>query len=149
MNKFINSKSSGFTIVELLIVIVVIGILAAITIVSYTGITSQANANAAKSNAQAVLDAAVQYYNLSGSYPAVASGTLTMPASNGVTISVPTGVTVQTANVTNSSGNSVVQYDATTAGTGACAWYYPTGGALSYVTVGVAASTQSTQGTCS
>ncbi|PIQ71162.1 hypothetical protein COV88_01465 [Candidatus Saccharibacteria bacterium CG11_big_fil_rev_8_21_14_0_20_41_19] len=34
--------SSGFTIVELLVVIVVIGILAAITIVSYTGITQKA-----------------------------------------------------------------------------------------------------------
>lgn len=35
-------KSSGFTIVELLVVIVVIGILAAITIVSYTGISQKA-----------------------------------------------------------------------------------------------------------
>lgn len=35
-------KSYGFTIVELLVVIVVIGILAAITIVSYTGITQRA-----------------------------------------------------------------------------------------------------------
>lgn len=35
-------KSSGFTIVELLIVIVVIGILAAITIVAYNGIQSRA-----------------------------------------------------------------------------------------------------------
>ncbi|PIZ60082.1 hypothetical protein COY18_01845, partial [Candidatus Saccharibacteria bacterium CG_4_10_14_0_2_um_filter_41_11] len=36
-------KERGFTIVELLVVIVVIGILAAITIVSYTGITAKAN----------------------------------------------------------------------------------------------------------
>lgn len=41
--------STGFTIVELLIVIVVIGILAAITIVGYNGVTSRAKA----SNAQA------------------------------------------------------------------------------------------------
>jgi prepilin-type N-terminal cleavage/methylation domain-containing protein len=45
----INTKlrtDRGFTIVELLVVIVVIGILAAITIVAYNGITSRANTTA-------------------------------------------------------------------------------------------------------
>ncbi len=37
-----NNTRAGFTIVELLIVVVVIAILAAITIVSYNGVTSQA-----------------------------------------------------------------------------------------------------------
>lgn len=41
--------STGFTIVELLIVVVVIAILAAITIVAYNGITNSANEAAAKS----------------------------------------------------------------------------------------------------
>lgn len=36
------TKSSGFTIVELLIVIVVIAILATISVVAYTGIQSRA-----------------------------------------------------------------------------------------------------------
>ena len=40
------NSNSGFTIVELLIVVVVIAILAAITIVSYNGITSNARASA-------------------------------------------------------------------------------------------------------
>ena len=43
------SKKDGFTIVELLIVIVVIAILAAITIVSYNGITNRAKAAATAS----------------------------------------------------------------------------------------------------
>ena len=43
-------KQVGFTIVELLVVIVIIGILAAITIVSYTGISSKATASALQSD---------------------------------------------------------------------------------------------------
>lgn len=55
--KSIKSKTQaerGFTIVELLIVVVVIAILAAITIVSYNGITNRANASSAQSTAAAL-----------------------------------------------------------------------------------------------
>lgn len=44
------ARISGFTIVELLVVIVVIGILAAITIVSYTGISGRAVASSLQSD---------------------------------------------------------------------------------------------------
>ena len=47
-----NHRSSAFTIVELLIVIVVIAILAAITIVAYTGIQNRAKSTAAISGAE-------------------------------------------------------------------------------------------------
>lgn len=46
------AKQKGFTIVELLIVIVVIGILAAITIVAYNGIQNRANDAAVQSDLQ-------------------------------------------------------------------------------------------------
>lgn len=49
-----NSRNKGFTIVELLIVVVVIAILAAITIVAYNGIQNRAKASAAQSAAAQV-----------------------------------------------------------------------------------------------
>lgn len=45
-----NRTNTGFTIVELLIVIVIIGILAAIVIVAYNGITSQARESTARAD---------------------------------------------------------------------------------------------------
>jgi prepilin-type N-terminal cleavage/methylation domain-containing protein len=60
---------SGFTIVELLIVVVVIAILAAITIVSYNGITQQANASAAKSTAATFQKKAELFFADQGRYP--------------------------------------------------------------------------------
>ncbi|MNH50565.1 Type II secretion system protein G precursor [compost metagenome] len=53
MHMLIHNKRSGFTIVELLIVIVVIGILAAITIVAYNGIQERAESTKTISQASA------------------------------------------------------------------------------------------------
>ena len=59
----------GFTIVELLIVVVVIAILAAITIVSYNGITRSANASSSKSQAATVAKKLEAYQAENGRYP--------------------------------------------------------------------------------
>lgn len=73
----VNRKARGFTIVELLVVIVVIGILATITIVSYTGITQKANTTKALSNAQSVLSVAEVFASAENFYPAITADLLT------------------------------------------------------------------------
>ena len=63
------SQRSGFTIVELLIVIVVIGILAAITIVSFNGVTARAENMKTISGVTAYAKAFSMYAIENGSYP--------------------------------------------------------------------------------
>jgi prepilin-type N-terminal cleavage/methylation domain-containing protein len=50
MSNLLNKNRSGFTIIELLVVIVVIGILAAVTVISYVGISQNAIASSVKSD---------------------------------------------------------------------------------------------------
>lgn len=62
-------KESGFTIVELLIVIVVIGVLAAITIVAYNGFKDRADEAAVKSDLQTVGKKILLFYAEKQYYP--------------------------------------------------------------------------------
>src|SRR5688500_17179375 len=76
LNKIKKLKDErGFTIVELLIVIVVIGILAAIVIVAYNGVQNQARTTEALANAKEVANKS-EIYNAdagNGQYPATAA----------------------------------------------------------------------------
>lgn len=65
----------GFTIVELLIVIVIIGILAAITIVSYIGLTAKASEATLKSDLASSYKLLSLYYNQYGEYPHIDADT--------------------------------------------------------------------------
>jgi len=86
----VNRKDRGFTIVELLVVIVVIGILAAITIVSYTGITQRANTTRSQSNATSVQSVAEEYAADNSYYPATTGAFTT----GSTTTKLPAGITV-------------------------------------------------------
>lgn len=103
----IKTGSRGFTIVELLIVVVVIAILAAITIISYNGITSRANASSAASNVETLQKVAEAYNSDAGKYPATkdqfkagyTDTTITTAAAK-----LPTSITIQSPTLTTSTG---------------------------------------------
>ena len=131
MKKIKDLSRSGFTIVELLIVIVVIGILAAIVIVAYNGVTQQANATAAKANAAGVVKVAETFNAecpttgcaaVSG-FPSLANlNTYTGTAS--VTAKIPAGLTVNSAQLTSAAANGkTIQY-VPKGTTGACVGYW-------------------------
>lgn len=63
----------GFTVVELIIVIVVIGILASIVIVSYSGSQQRANRSSAESTLQQVKLKLGEYFTDNNRYPATKS----------------------------------------------------------------------------
>lgn len=68
------TKAKGFTIVELLIVVVIIAILAAITIVAYNGIQNRAKTSSAQSLANTVVKKAEAFNATESTYPASATG---------------------------------------------------------------------------
>ncbi len=68
------TKQQGFTLVELIIVIVVIGILAAIILVAYSGITTSANRASVASEAKQWAKLFEVYRAQKGSLPSLANG---------------------------------------------------------------------------
>lgn len=68
----LKKRSSGFTIVELLIVIVVIGILATLVIVTFTGIQQKARDSQRQTDVNAMDSHIEAYYAQSGNYPTLA-----------------------------------------------------------------------------
>jgi general secretion pathway protein G len=71
-------QQSGFTIVELLIVIVVIGILAAITIVAFNGVQDRTKVTKSQSDLKSIQKLLELYYVDNGAYPhTIVSGTRT------------------------------------------------------------------------
>lgn len=65
----VKNNSHGFTIVELLVVIVVIGVLAAITVVSYTGVSNKATVASIQSDLSVAAQKLKMYYTENSSYP--------------------------------------------------------------------------------
>lgn len=115
-------KESGFTIVELLVVIVVIGILASITVVSYTGVTQRATKSANQTNASTVISAASAVFAETGAFPVTSATPATALANlNAGVAKVPSTISVSSATATNA---NTISYRVTASGTGICVGYW-------------------------
>lgn len=105
-------KSKGFTIVELLIVIVVIAILAAITIVAYNGIQQRAHTTSQKTAAENLAKKIEAYNAVNNAYPTSNTAALMTTALNAVSDSslVGSGITIAgSGQPTASTGDGVVR----------------------------------------
>lgn len=140
-------KDRGFTIVELLIVIVIIAILAAITIVAYNGIQARAKTSAAASTAETVQKKAEAANAIASAYPAA---TTDFSAQQDSTLA-GSGVTLLAAAPTSAASTSSVSYrKCTTPAAGKPSqqaevgyWNYQTPGAV-YIYLGGAAAADCT-----
>jgi prepilin-type N-terminal cleavage/methylation domain-containing protein len=133
-------KDRGFTIVELLIVIVVIAILAAIVIVAYNGVQNRAKASAALSSAQAVISKSEAMNAETGAYPVhLADMTASGVSSTSYYL---TGITVSGASDPgSSSATNVVSFATCVTPSGIRVGYYdPTTPGVKYLYAGGATS---------
>ncbi|MEI8082844.1 MAG: prepilin-type N-terminal cleavage/methylation domain-containing protein [Actinomycetes bacterium] len=84
----LRAKESGFTLVELLIVIVILGVLAAIVVFSVRGINNSSTTSACSADVATVNSALEAYYAQNKAYPA--SLQVLFSASNPLLKSSPT-----------------------------------------------------------
>ncbi|TAH33528.1 prepilin-type N-terminal cleavage/methylation domain-containing protein [Candidatus Saccharibacteria bacterium] len=69
----LKQKQSGFTIVELLIVIVIIGILAGLVITTFVGIQARGRDSERQTDINAIQKQVEAYYAVNGAYPTAAN----------------------------------------------------------------------------
>jgi type IV pilus assembly protein PilA len=116
MMQKLRGNKEGFTLIELMIVIAIIGILAAIAIPNFIAYRNKAFCSAAESDAHAVAAALADYFSI----PAHVSIAGLTPANLGVTMSGPAGaqntgtiggtVNAITITVTDGSGRCPTDY---------------------------------------
>ncbi len=135
-----NRRNAGFTLVELAIVIVIIAILAAITIFTYSRVQVNTRDSTRSSRATIISDALEKYYAKNGEYPSCAN-----MMQSGATVATLLGIDptiLVTPTASGSTTNSIAGCSNLTAGSGPDVYAYigdgstacSTGNACAYYT---------------
>lgn len=114
------AREQGFTIVELLIVIIVIAILAALVISAYSGIQTKAKASKAQANAKSYATALAAAQGESSTYPVLADANTAV--SSGPNVKTTVQAVADTA--MSASEANEVGYKQCGSGTGAQVLYW-------------------------
>lgn len=123
-----NIKNQGFTLVELLIVIVIIAILTVVSLVAYNGLQNQAKTSAAKSTVDTVAKKAELYNTEEGKYPTQLSDLTTADTKKSYYIAAANVTELGSGAFGSSTPTTTVKYEkCPTTGTGD-----PTGAKISY-----------------
>lgn len=134
----------GFTIVELLIVIVIIAILAAITIVAYNGIQNRARNSAAASTMNTMMKKMHAYNTLSGAYPSVTATVGTVLGTYKESTIANSNIIIETPSAANGTNTLKVELCGSGAGVKLTTWDYAANALSTAVT-----SIGDTSGSCS
>jgi type II secretion system protein G len=129
-----NNQDKGFTLVELLIVIVILGILATVTVFAVRGITDKGQENACSVEAR-TLDTAIEaYYAQNQSDPAYTAGEVTTNAAATAPADKPAPASLVGAYLKDAPGTDKWQFNSATTAPVAPASFTPTVGGPCVVT---------------
>jgi prepilin-type N-terminal cleavage/methylation domain-containing protein len=106
----LRSNSQGFTLIELMIVIAIIGILAAIAIPNFISYRNKAFCSAAESDANNAAAAIADYYAIPNHTAIIAFPALGIGTSNGNVVVLGTDIDAITITVTDTSGRCPSDY---------------------------------------
>lgn len=116
----LRKRQSGFTIVELLIVIIIIGILATLVIVQFTNQQKKARDTQRKTDINAISSQLEAYYAENGAYPLDVAGVTAMPGMKTEATTSPNDIALSATAPAAGKANDRYSYTATDCDTEGC-----------------------------